>query len=431
MSCSGSCDCGACSPGIQGAKGIQGPQGEQGPPGPPGSTGGQGVPGNDGGVGNNGVDGRGYDASSSTSIDVLDTLATSASLAITTERAYTPGARVRVSDSSNPANNYFEGVVNTHNSVTGDMIIDSIDVKVGSGTFSSWNVNLTGEIGSAGATGSQGVQGPAGVAGPQGPIGNTGPAGTNGTDIYDSGWKAINNYTIGQGFGLAPIGWANPQIRVIGRTVFIDGIFMIPLGENGTPTNLRTDYLVYPSTNKTDVATYTGTDGGFALAASGSLTSQTAMLPLELRPSVANRVSRSQHSSRSVEDTAGTHSITLDAMIKSVDILTDGKVFITTHKDVDDSSGTPIPNSAIHSIVTKATSGEFVPDYSAYKTSFTGTGPGTDNRVSTAHATATYPATIDTDEETDLGGFFFAFRTSYPVSQAYSEAQITNAFDSI
>jgi hypothetical protein len=355
MGCSNDCSCGSCCPGPRGEQGEQGETGSQGltgASGASGSSGGEGIAGPSGG---NGIDGFGYNSSSVNSINVLDIPSTTVNFTIDSEKAYTPGARIRMSDVGNPTTNYFEGEVTAYNPTTGAITVASIDVKEGSGTHASWNINLAGEIGSTGIDGVQGIQGPAGVAGPQGPIGNTGAAGTNGTDIYDSGWKAINDHTIGQGFGLAPIGWANPQVRVIGRTVYLDGIFMIPLAEQGVSTNLRTNYLLYPSTNKTDVETYTGVDGGFALSVSGSLTSQSPILPLELRPEITNRVVRSQRSSRSVQDTAGLNSVTLEAILKSIDILPSGEVFITTHKDIDDSSGSPIPNSPMHFILSKVT----------------------------------------------------------------------------
>ncbi len=108
-------------------------------------------------VGPKGDDGRGYDATSSTSLDTLDTAATTASLTITTEKAYTPGARGRASDAANPAVNFFEFVVLSYDPVTGAMSVNNIDNKNGSGTIANWNINLAGETGSTGATGAAGL----------------------------------------------------------------------------------------------------------------------------------------------------------------------------------------------------------------------------------------------------------------------------------
>ena len=94
-----------------------------------------------------GEDGRGYDATSSTSTDVLDTAAVSVVGVITIEKAYTPGARVRFSDTAAPSANYFEGIVTAYDPLTGAMTVDFIDLKVGAGTIASWDVNLAGEQG--------------------------------------------------------------------------------------------------------------------------------------------------------------------------------------------------------------------------------------------------------------------------------------------
>lgn len=119
-------------------------------------TGEQGIPGTNG---TNGEDGKGYDASSTSSIDVLDTADTSVSIVITVDKAYSPGARVRVSKVSAPTTNYFEGICTAYNYVTGDMTISSIDVKEGSGTATAWNVNLAGEPGLDGEQGEKGDDG--------------------------------------------------------------------------------------------------------------------------------------------------------------------------------------------------------------------------------------------------------------------------------
>jgi hypothetical protein len=95
-----------------------------------------------------GTPGRGYDAISATSTDLLDTGALGISGAvITIEKAYTPGARVRFSDTASPSVNYFEGIVAAYDPLTGIMDVGSIDLKKGTGTISSWDVNLAGELG--------------------------------------------------------------------------------------------------------------------------------------------------------------------------------------------------------------------------------------------------------------------------------------------
>ena len=125
--------------GDTGGTGVPGPQGPQGLPGPQGPI---------GPAGADGGDGRGYDAISNTSSDILDTAAVSGTFTISSEKAYSTGARVRFADAGNPAN-YFEGVVISYNTTTGEMVVGSVDVKSGSGTILSWTVNLAGETASS------------------------------------------------------------------------------------------------------------------------------------------------------------------------------------------------------------------------------------------------------------------------------------------
>lgn len=197
------CGCGNqnCTPGLQGPKGDKGDQGDIGQTGAPGIQGIQGVQGIAGANGADGADGYGYNAVSSTNTNILDTAATTFNGTISTLKAYTPGARIRFSDTANPAVNYFEGVVNSYDPLTGIIEVISIDVKNGTGTINSWNVNSGGEKGDTGASGSQGIQGVQGIQGIQGLTGPAGAAGDDGfgydtlsttsTDILDTGATTV------------------------------------------------------------------------------------------------------------------------------------------------------------------------------------------------------------------------------------------------
>lgn len=247
---------------------------------------------------------------------------------------------------------------------------------------------------------------------------------------YDSGWKELNDHN--GSFGVAPLtNWTNPSIRVIDRTVFMNGTFIIPLGASGASTTLRPDVSTHGTTYKTETQTYTGTDGGFAINANGSITSQTSLIPTALRPTLTMALDRFTLGQRAVNDTSGTYSVTYETYFNPVYFTTAGKLQIITHKDIDDTLGSIIHNSIFHSLITKASSGEFIPTYSSYKNSFTGTGPGTDNRVSTAHPIATYPSDVDGEDPDMLGGYFFSFDMSYPISSSYTDQQVKDAFDSI
>ncbi len=390
-----SCKCNECKDplvlpiGPKGDKGDTGNNGAAGATGATGATGAQGVQGNTGAAGANGSNGRGYDATSSTSLDTLTTLAATASATITTEKAYTVGARVRFSDTASPATNFFEGICTAYNTTTGAMTVSSIDLHRGTGTIASWDVNLAGE---------------------------------HGFNVYDSGWKTMNSHN--GTFGLAPVtGWTNPSIRVIGKTVFISGHFIIPLAADVDSTNLRTPWASHQSTYKTDTQTYTCTDGGFTLNTKGSLSSKSSIVPADLRPTANISWGRMQWASRNIEDTVGGSIISCNTFLNSCSLTTGGLMLMTTHKDYDDSVGTAIYNSSIHEQITVADTGAAVPDYSGYKHQFGG--------FAIADSGKTYPTAIDGEDEGMLGGYWFTLNFSYPVGSTKTEQEVKAAFDSI
>tara|TARA_R110000765_G_scaffold277048_2_gene375050 strand:+ start:2766 stop:3977 length:1212 start_codon:yes stop_codon:yes gene_type:complete len=401
------CGCNSCKDPLVlpiGPIGKTGPQGPIGPSGltppspPPGATGGIGATGNDG------DDGKGYDAISATSIDVLNTLATSTTAVITVEKAYTPGARVRFSDTASPAVNYFEGICTAYSAVSGNISVGSIDVFAGSGVITSWDVNVTGETGVAGA------------------------AGANGSDIYDSGWKTMNDYTAGKGFGLPTFtNWTHPSIRVIGKTVFIDGKLLMPLSSD-TGSTFVTDANSYKTAvGSAYVQIYKGTDFGYTMNTGGSITMKKSMVPTNLQPSSTHVFNQNVLIQRPILSTGTAKGLVLSSWGNALVINTSGQFAMSTHKDQDDSAGTPVPDSPIHLLLSNHTLGDFAPNYSAFKNSFTG---AVDNRTSPV-STSSYPATFDAEDEDHQGGFFVNITTSYPVDESLTEQQIIDAFNSI
>ncbi|HNB82716.1 MAG TPA: hypothetical protein PLP14_11485, partial [Chitinophagaceae bacterium] len=128
--------------------GITGDVGAVGATGSTGATGSAGIP---------GADGDGYAATSSTSLPIglgNKSLVTQSGL------AYLPNMRVRL---ANSASNYMEGVVTSY---TGVSLAVNVDRIVGSGTFTSWNIGIAGDVGPAGATGATGPTGATGATGP-------------------------------------------------------------------------------------------------------------------------------------------------------------------------------------------------------------------------------------------------------------------------
>jgi hypothetical protein len=96
--------------------------------------------------------------------------------------SYQPNNYVQI---SHDADNYIIGTVVSYNSGTGELIVAPIK-SVGSGTFNSWTVSLTGEMGSSGTNGTAGTAGTTGTSGTSGMAMTAGTSGTSG-DARTSG----------------------------------------------------------------------------------------------------------------------------------------------------------------------------------------------------------------------------------------------------
>jgi len=97
-----------------------------------------------------GQPGRGYAATSTTSLAIgigAKNVTTQVNL------AYSAGARVRLSPVGNPG--WMEGLVTSYSQTTGALVV-SVDKFNNSGTFTSWNINLAGNLG-AGVDGADGA----------------------------------------------------------------------------------------------------------------------------------------------------------------------------------------------------------------------------------------------------------------------------------
>lgn len=164
--------------GPQGIQGDTGPQGIQGETGLQGPQGIQGIQGDKGDQGDPGLDGDKYATTSSTSFTLGDAGA-SQTVIVGTGLSYSTNQTIIL---SYDINNHQHGEVDSYNPSTGELVFKK-DAFEGSGTYSSWTVNLSGAVGiqgPAGPTGPQGETGPMGPEGPQGPQGIQGPQGDTG-----------------------------------------------------------------------------------------------------------------------------------------------------------------------------------------------------------------------------------------------------------
>jgi hypothetical protein len=86
--------------------------------------------------------------------------------------------------------NHMHGDVVSYNQSTGALVVD-LQHKSGSGTYSSWEINLQGAVGVAGPQGPTGATGATGAQGPQGIQGNTGVVTATAPITYNSGTQTV------------------------------------------------------------------------------------------------------------------------------------------------------------------------------------------------------------------------------------------------
>jgi hypothetical protein len=175
--------------GPQGATGPQGPQGSQGPTGLTGAQGPTGATGPTGPQGPTGLNGQPGDKYHTTSNSTLTIAASGTITAITNDLGldYSTAQTVIL---AYDLSNHMHGEVVSYNQSTGALVVD-LKHKDGSGTYSSWEINLQGAVGIAGPQGPTGATGATGPQGPQGIQGNTGVVTATAPITYNSGTQAV------------------------------------------------------------------------------------------------------------------------------------------------------------------------------------------------------------------------------------------------
>jgi hypothetical protein len=165
------------SSGVDGSSGITGTSGTAGTSGSSGSNGSNGTSGETGTAGTSGTSassGLSGDRYATTSVSSF-TLGAGGTLTVGTGLAYTTAQSVLI---SYDGSNYQNSPVTSYNSGTGVLVVGAPTSTVGSGTYTSWNVNLAG---ATGGNGSSGTSGTTGTSGTNGTSGTTGTSGTSGT----------------------------------------------------------------------------------------------------------------------------------------------------------------------------------------------------------------------------------------------------------
>jgi hypothetical protein len=161
---------GTGSSGSSGTSGGSGSSGSAGTAGLSGSSGSSGI------TGTSGLSGDRYATTSTTSF----TLGSGGTITIGTGLAYTVAQDISI---ANDITHHQISEVVSYNSGTGVLVFGAPSETIGSGTFTSWVVNLNGAAGgngSSGTSGSSGVAGTSGIAGTSGVTGTSGSSGTSG-----------------------------------------------------------------------------------------------------------------------------------------------------------------------------------------------------------------------------------------------------------
>jgi hypothetical protein len=248
--------------GPQGIQGEQGPIGLTGPAGPTGATGATGAQGPIGLTGATGVAGENAIVTrTSTSSISIGTGSRTFGYASATNLGWVVGSRLR---SSNSASNWVEGVIT---SVSATSVTINVDLTSGSGSFSSWSIALTGQIGSTGpqgiigATGPQGPIGLTGATGPQGPQGLLTNGSAAGNTPYWNGtaWVTNNSNVFNNG-GNVGIGTTSPisKLEVNGAATNASALN----AGSGTTINFASSNLAYTSATGTSITLQNIKNGG-------------------------------------------------------------------------------------------------------------------------------------------------------------------------
>ena len=165
------------SSGASGTSGNSGSSGTSGAKGTSGSSGVTGTSGSSGLTGTSGVSGDKYKTTSTTS----HTLGSSGTITVETGLSYSVAQSIIIAYNGS---NFQESEVVSYNSSNGSLVFGAPSRTVGSGTYTSWSVNLDGASGgdgSSGTSGAKGTSGSSGVAGTSGVSGTSGNSGSSGT----------------------------------------------------------------------------------------------------------------------------------------------------------------------------------------------------------------------------------------------------------
>ena len=162
--------------GTSGSSGTTGTSGSSGTSGTTGTSGSSGTSGTTGTSGSSGLSGDRFKTTSTTTY-TLQAPGNPGTLTVDPGLSYTVAQSIII---AYDATNHNEAEVTSYNSITG--VINFVTLTLtGSGTYSTWFVNIDGASGGDGSSGSSGTSGTSATAGTSGTTGTSGSSGTSGT----------------------------------------------------------------------------------------------------------------------------------------------------------------------------------------------------------------------------------------------------------
>lgn len=167
--------------GTSGTTGTSGTSGTSSTSGTSGTSATSGTAGTSGTTGTSGSSGLSGDKFATTSTTPYTIQAPGGTGTITVDPylAYTLGQSIIITYSLDPFK-HNEAIVTAYNPLTGSLSF-SVTGQTGSGTYSSWSVNLDGASGGDGSNGTSGTSGTSATAGTSGTTGTSGSSGSSGT----------------------------------------------------------------------------------------------------------------------------------------------------------------------------------------------------------------------------------------------------------
>ena len=247
---------------------------------------------------------------------------------------------------------------------------------------------------------------------------------------YDSGIKTLPVYN--GVYGLADLGNValRPTVRVIGRTVKLEGILLLPMPTASGGAILDTNGAGYTLATQNYGDLFTGAGTGYEIDAKNNAISWAPILPSALRPTETIRFLSSTALGRTLNIPGGRIRITNWVDVGA--ILTDGRLYFrgieASERNGDTGTGWN-KNQHARKIVDRFELNDSLLNYDNYYNSFDNAGV-VDKQVQNLQGYK-YTFNFDGTRVNDLGGFVPTFNVSYNLDANLTLNQIKTAFDSL